>query len=152
MTEVKVILALGHAFITRLSEWMLAFVMATWGLVLLAPEARYDDINWSGFQLVISEDGLGFLMLVGGMFRLGVLSLNGAFRPMYYIRAWLALTSAVMWFAICLGFVASGNFGTWIAVYPYFLIFDTVNMFRAVTDAAEVEKLRIMQEGKKDGE
>lgn len=145
MTQVSVIVALRHAFTVRMSEWLLAFVMATWGLVLLAPEARFDEPNWAGFRVVVDENTLGVLFLIGGLVRLGILSLNGAYRPMYYLRAWMALTASVAWFAICLGFVSANVFGTWMAIYPYFLIFDVVNTFRAVLDAAEVERRRITQ-------
>lgn len=145
MTQVSLIVALRHAFVIRMSEWMLAFVMATWGLILLFPEARFADPAWAGFRVVVEENTLGVLFLLGGFIRLAVLSLNGAYRPMYYVRAWMALTASVAWFAVCLGFLSAGVFGVWLATYPYFLIFDVVNTFRAVLDAAEVERQRIIQ-------
>lgn len=146
MGSMRVIVALRHAFVTRLSEWQGAFILLLWGYVLLLPDETYAGANWSAFSLLIEEDNLGWLCMAGGLLRLGILAANGAYRPMYYLRAWMALTSGMVWFAIACGFYSSGNIGTWIAVYPVLFVFEVVNLFRAASDAAAAEILRITQE------
>jgi hypothetical protein len=65
--------------------------------------------------------------------------MNGAWRPMYYLRALMAFVSAIFWISLSLGFLGSGMVGGWVAIYPVLFVFDSVNMFRAVGDAAKNE-------------
>lgn len=127
---------LRHAFTIRLSEWAFAVILAMWGLVLLLPEPLFERETWTAFRYLFHEETLGLLFAVGGILRLLVLAANGAWRPMYYVRAWMALSSAIVWFSITIGLLSSGRIGTWIAVYPVLFVFDVVNALRAVSDAA----------------
>lgn len=133
---------LRHAFVARLSEWEAACILTLWGVVLLMPSPIFDGGAWVAFRILMPENALGLCCLAGGLVRLSVLAANGAWRPMYYVRAWLALTSFAVWVAIVLGFLSSGQIGTWIAVYPTLALFDAVNVFRAMSDAAFYEKGR----------
>ena len=134
------ILALRHAFIARLAEWAFAVIMALWGVVLLMPEKRFADESWAAFGRLADETTVGLICLLLGVARLVVLAANGTWRPMYHLRALTALWSALIWFAITLGFLSAGVMGTWLAVYPVLFAFDVVNMFRATGDAAAADK------------
>lgn len=129
-----------RAFVARLSEWCFAVILAAWGLVLLLPEPLYDRETWAAFRPLLAEDALGGLCLLGGLLRLAVLAANGAYRPMYHIRAWMALSSAIVWFSIAVGFFSSQQIGTWIAVYPVLFAFEIANMWRAIGDAVAAER------------
>jgi hypothetical protein len=123
----------------RLSEWAFATMLLLWGVVLVLPQETFDGRAFVAFRTLFDETTLGTLLAIGGTIRLGVLSLNGLWRPLYYVRAWMALTSTVIWAAITIGFASSGAFGTWIAVYPVLLLFEALNVIRAMSDAAAAE-------------
>lgn len=127
------------AFLGRLNEWAFAVVLFMWGVVLLFPMPTFDGPAYTAFRLVVGEDTLGWLLAIGGLIRLAVLFANGFWRPMYYVRAWMALTSMMVWLTITLGFASSGTFGTWLALYPVLTVFEGVNVFRAMIDAAQAE-------------
>jgi hypothetical protein len=131
---------LRHAFINRLCEWELATIFFLWGYVLLSVPDVYAGDNWAAFRAVITQQHLGWLMMIGGGFRLIILSFNGIWRPLYYARAWMAWSCAIVWALISLGFLSSGHAGPWLAVYPTLLVFESVNLFRAAADAANNEK------------
>lgn len=141
VSAVVAVAGLRHAFVARLSEWLFAVVMLLWGLVLILPEQRFaaGDV-WVAFRALASEETLGAAFILLGSLRLVVLAANGSWRPMYHFRALTALACAVIWFSITLGFLSSGEVGTWLAVYPAFFIFDTVNVFRATSDAAHADR------------
>lgn len=133
---------LKSAFLSRLSEWTFAAILLMWGVVLLMPEATFDKPSYTAFRLVWSEEGTGVAFLLIGAVRLGILSVNGIWRPMYYFRAFFALISVVIWSIIIFAFMSSMTFGTWIALYPVILVIETVNVFRAMSDAADMERAR----------
>jgi hypothetical protein len=130
---------LRTAFFTRLSEWQSAVILLLWGGALLLPDQMFIHDDWTAFRLLFREESLGTLFVMGGAFRLLVLAANGAWRPMYHLRAWMAMSSAVIWFSILLGFLSRGTIGTWLAVYPVLFAFDVVNVYRAMGDAARVD-------------
>jgi hypothetical protein len=132
----------GHfrvAVMERLSEWAFAAMLLLWGVVLVMPAETFDGRAFAAFRTLFDETTLGALLCVGGAIRLAVLSLNGIWRPLYYVRAWMALSSTVIWAAIAIGFASSGAFGTWIAIYPVLVAFEAMNVIRAMSDAAAAE-------------
>ena len=130
---------LRTAFLARLSEWAFAVMLFLWGLVLLLPARTFDGMAFAAFRMLADEATLGGLLMLGGAIRLGVLGANGIWRPLYYVRAWMALSSTVVWAAIAIGFASAATVGTWIAVYPVLLVFDALNVVRAMSDAAAAE-------------
>lgn len=129
---------LRTAFRERQSEWAFASMLLLWGAVLLAPTDIFDGRAYMGLRQIMSEDRWGVLMLIGGALRLLILAGNGAWRPLYYFRAWMSGTTAVVWMMIGLGFWWSGSMGTWLAIYPVLILFEMLNVFRAAADAAAV--------------
>jgi hypothetical protein len=129
----------GHfrvAFMGRLSEWAFASMLLLWGVVLVLPQDTFDGRAFVAFRTLWDETMPWALLAAGGVLRLGVLSLNGLWRPLYYLRAWIALSSTVIWAAIAFGFASSGAFGTWVAIYPVLTLFEAMNVIRAMSYAA----------------
>lgn len=135
----QVIAEMTKVFIIRLSEWEGAAILLLWGIVLLLPDELFAGDDWSAFRILFSEQTLGTAFLLGGFLRLLVLTANGAWRPMYHLRAWMAMSSAVVWFSILLGFLSRGTLGTWVAVYPVLFAAEVVNVYRAIGDAVKVD-------------
>lgn len=128
-------------FLTRLSEWQSAVITMMWGVTITLPASTYmTAAGYSGFRTFISQEVFGWTLILIGVARLVVLSLNGMFRPMYFARAGAALVCTMVWTAFTLGFAMSGTFGAWVALFPCFLIFEAANVFRAMSDAADAER------------
>lgn len=139
----QVLAEVRQTFLARLCEWAFACILAMWGFVLLLPVETYENSPaWRPFALLVGEDTLGWLMLLFGVGRLVVLTTNGFWRPMYYLRGMLACFSCAVWTMIALGFISGGVIGVWIATYPILAVFDAVNCFRAMGDAAHMENAR----------
>lgn len=132
---------LRHAFAIRMSEWSNAMIIALWGVVMLMPIELYERTVFTAFRALASQEALGLSLVIFGVGRLMVLSVNGIWRPMYYLRSASALMSAVFWLVVTLGFLQSGRIGTWIAVYPILFVFDAINAFRAASDAGRNDRL-----------
>lgn len=130
---------LARAFIIRLSEWQGAAILLLWGFVLLMPEEMFASDDWTAFRILFGENTLGLAFALGGASRILILAANGAWRPMYHLRAWMAMSSAVIWFSILLGFMSRGTIGTWMAVYPVLFAAEVVNVYRAIGDAAKAD-------------
>jgi len=132
---VSAVVSAGHglryAFVARLAEWMLATILFLWGVALVLPEQRFaaGDV-WLAFRTLASEETIGAAFILLGGCRL----VPGGQRLV------TAMITAVIWFSVTLGFLSSGQVGTWLAVYPAFFIFDTINVFRATGDAAQADR------------
>lgn len=131
---------LPQVFFHRLCEWAFALMLFGWGVVLLRSERTFDGPAFAAFRVWIDEDTAGWLCLAGGFLRLLVLIVNGAWRPAYHLRAWMALSSMMLWVAIVVGFAFYGV-GVWAAVYPVIAVFEAANVIRASRDAATADKL-----------
>lgn len=129
------------AFMARECDWAFAVILFMWGLTLLIlGDAYYQSVAaFRTFRAYIDYDTLGIILMTGGIIRLAMLFANGLWRPLHYARAWMALTTMMIWLVITMGFMSAGSPGVWIAFYPVFAVFDGVNVFRAMMDAAAAE-------------
>lgn len=134
--------SLRHAFVNRLAEWVFAFSLLGQGIGLAAPQAAFDRPAWVVTKLLMTETTLAWVLMALGIARLLVLAANGAWRPMYPLRALLAGTSSIVWFMLGIGFLGSGEMGLWVGVFPVFFVFDAINMRRAIGDAYAAEAAR----------
>lgn len=129
-----------NAIIARLSEWMLAVSLAMMGVVLTLP--GHSLYSFAFIRTYIPDVQLGQLFIAGGVIRVTVLACNGLWAPpMYLARAWMALSSSLVWMLLTIGSSSSGLVGVWLATFPVFAVFDAINYFRALADAADA-KLR----------
>lgn len=130
---------LREAFHQRLCEWELATILFVWGFFLLLPVDTLDSKSYAAFRMLMDQTHWGAFIALGGAMRLGALAVNGAWRPMYYVRAWLSVTTLVLWIMITLGILWSGSTGTGLAVYPVLAVFEVISLLRSARDAAIAE-------------
>ena len=130
------IVKLTKSFPIRVTEWLLAGIMLSWSIAcwnlrpidwanpLYAGLARFaDQHTWATFALVI------------GAVRLAALTINGAWRPSPYFRMGCAFLSCFMWLQISFAVFNAEIRATGIAIYPWLLLADIYNVFRASHDA-----------------
>lgn len=135
-------------FPARMSEWGLGYIMLSWGVLLILNPRMFEqggDI-YGGFGY--EQAHWAALAVIIGAVRLVALFVNGASQRTPTIRAAVSVASAVMWVHILNGFFASylesGLVHTGFAVYPWFVLGDIYNAYRAGMDArvaAENEKV-----------
>lgn len=134
---------LRTVLLTRLSEWQAAVITIAWGVSAVLPASTYSTAaGYSGFREVLNQYQFGYGLIVLGSLRLVILALNGIWQPMYFVRAGAALIQTMLWTAIASGFVISGAFGALVTIVPVFLVFEAANVFRAMNDASEAERIR----------
>lgn len=131
-----IVVRLQQTFPFRVGEWLLALVMISWGLTLLwYPNLFAITPTYIFMAQMAPQPQWGVWILLTGLVRFAVLTINGAWRPSPHIRAACALFSSFVWLQICLGIAASRIPSTGLAVYPYFLLLDFYNILRASSDA-----------------
>lgn len=138
---VEIVEGFKNSFMTRQSEWTLAFVMLVGGWVLLLPFDLYSrSPYYIEFSRWISEQNLGLLFITVGGLRAVVLGLNGSFRPLYHLRAWLSALAMQVWLIMTMAFVSHEQVGMWVAIYPVFVMTEFVNALRAAADAGRNDR------------
>lgn len=127
-------------FRLRLSEWLLAAIMTTWGVVLLLPEATFQtNPVYTGLARFAPENAWGLVALALGTLRLFALFVNGNWRRSPHLRSTLAFLSCFVWFQIVIGLLQV-RASTGLAVYPWFFILDVYCVYRASSDARESDE------------
>lgn len=131
----RIILHFTETFPSRVLEWILAFILFSWGLMLLRPDATFaSSPSYIGLERIASEDTWGWFCAIAGLLRLVALCINGFWKPTYHIRAATSFLSNFFWLQITLGFIASGNANTGLAVYPWLLLADIICTYRTARD------------------
>lgn len=126
-------------FLTRLSEWQSGVILFMWGLILVLPATNFGTPAYGPFNRIFSAYQFGSFLMAGGAGRLIVLSLNGIWRPMYWVRMAASISTMMVWLILAMGFVLSLTFGAWIAIIPPLIVFEAANAFRAAIDAAQAQ-------------
>lgn len=134
----RVVQHLWHSLNSKLPEWMSAMFTVGLGYSFLAPSER---VAYSpSFAVVVALFGataLGGLILAGGLCRLVLLGVNGAWHSSPIPRALAAACTSVLWGILFLGFYLSMGFsapGTWF--YLVLTVGDFLSVGRAMRDAA----------------
>lgn len=127
-----------HRFGPRMMEWFASAHIIIFGGILLLPEQTFNQPAFAAFRSFISEDALGWIMLVAGCLRIIGLVINGARKQVTpQIRQLSAGAGCLIWGGICYGFASSAVVSTWIAIYPLFFMGELVNIYRAAQDQGE---------------
>lgn len=131
-----VIVRLSQHFPVRVCEFLLASISISWGIVAfnLSPEA-WNQSAYIGLARIAEPRTWGVVLFVIGVLRLIALIRNGGWRPSPHLRAAGAFLSCFAWLQITLGIFSAPLANTGMAVYPWLLLADIYNVFRASHDA-----------------
>lgn len=130
------IVKLTKTFPVRVMEWLLAGIMLSWSIVCwqLTP-VEWQSPVYVGMARLADANTWAFFAFWIGLLRLACLTINGAWRPSPHLRAAGAFLACFMWLQITLGAMAADLRITAIAIYPWLLLADIYNVFRASHDA-----------------
>lgn len=130
------IVKLTKTFPIRVTEWLLAGIMFSWSIACwnLAPTDWASPL-YSGLSRLAAQNTWAFLAFWIGVARLVALTINGAWRPSPHLRAAGAFLACFMWLQISLGMMIADVRATGVAIYPWLLLADIYNVFRASHDA-----------------
>jgi hypothetical protein len=130
------IVKLQKTFPIRVMEWLLAGIMFSWSIVCwqLTP-AEWSSPIYSGLARFADANTWAFFAFWLGAMRLAALTINGAWRPSPHLRAVGAFLACFMWLQISLGMITADIRALGIAVFPWLLLADIYNVFRASHDA-----------------
>lgn len=124
-------------FPARYSEWFLASILLTIGLLLLRPENIFaQSPAYVGLARIANQTTWGWFCFVFGALRIVALIVNGSWVPSsYHLRAFTAFISCFFWFQFTLGLMATGNPTLMLATAPWLFLSDMVNCHRAASEA-----------------
>lgn len=130
------IVKLTKTFPIRVTEWLLAGIMLSWAIACwnLAP-ADWADPIYAGLSRFAAQNTWAFYAFWIGVIRLAALTINGAWRPSPHLRAAGAFLACFMWLQISLGMFTAEIRAVGVAIYPWLLLADIYNVFRASHDA-----------------
>ncbi|MGV1867247.1 MULTISPECIES: hypothetical protein [unclassified Rhizobium] len=128
-----------HRFGPRMTEWFLAGHTTLWGFIVAYTDDILSQPSWAGFRMLFHDPaGLGWVMMMLGVLRVGGLIVNGARKNVTpVIRQFSAGVGFFLWSGITYGYASSGVLSTWLAIYPLFALGELVNINRAAHDQGE---------------
>lgn len=136
LNPTMIVVRLQKTFPMRIAEWLAAFVMANWGVMLLLnPGIMERSVSWANMLEMAPERCWGFAALGIGVVRLAALAINGAWRRSPHLRSICAFLAVFLWLQITFALLTNGVTTTAVAVYPWFLLLDVWNAGRAAGDA-----------------
>lgn len=131
-------------FAARASEWMLAGILISIGLMFLRPEPMFDNTSfvYVGLERVASEQTWGWFCFTFGAIRFAALVINGAWVPSsYHLRAFTAFVACFFWFQLSFSLIMTGRPSILLAIVPWLFVLDMINCHRA---AADVQKDKLL--------
>jgi hypothetical protein len=130
------IVKLTKTFPIRVMEWLLAGIMLSWSIVCwnLRPD-EWLNPSYAGLARFANQNTWAFYAFWLGTTRLAALTINGAWRPSPHLRAAGAFLACFMWLQITLGMLSADVRVMGMAIYPWLLLADIYNVFRASHDA-----------------
>lgn len=130
------ILKLQEHFPLRICDWLVAGFLTTWGLACLAAQPDVWALPVNRELANIGPQGLwGAAAVALGLVRLAALFINGAVRRTPHVRAGFAFLTMFIWLQLTLGVFSASVPSLSVIVYPWLLLADTFNVFRAAQDA-----------------
>lgn len=130
------IFSIAKSFPVRVCEWLLAGIAVSWGIAAwnMSTEEWANPI-FLGMARMADQHTWGALVSMVGILRVIALVRNGGWSPSPHLRAAGAFIACFAWAQISLGLFSSGITSTGMAVYPWLLMADIYNVFRASHDA-----------------
>jgi hypothetical protein len=130
------IVKLTKTFPIRVTEWLLAGIMFSWSIVCWnLDQNEWASSLYSGLSRLGEQNTWAFFAFLVGALRLTALTINGAWRPSPHLRAAGAFLACFIWLQISLGLMAARVRTSGVAVFPWLLLADIYNVFRASHDA-----------------
>ena len=127
-------------FPVRATEWMLAAMKASFGLLLLLREdiflAPETAPLFTGFRAIFPQMTWALIGSLAGCFHLAALYINGTWRRSPHVRGFCSGVGTVFWSLVVYGLVSGGVWNTGLAIYPWFVVFSVYNLTRAMQDAS----------------
>lgn len=130
-----IVVRFQQTFPLRVAEWAAAGILITLGVVLLNNPEIFGLVQHEAMRRLAPQPVWGWACFVVGLIRFMALVINGAWRASPHIRAVCAFMSCFVWLQFSLGLAASSVVTTGLAVYPWLLLLDIHNVFRASADA-----------------
>jgi hypothetical protein len=130
------VVKLTKTFPIRITEWLLAGIMLSWSFACwnLTP-GEWDGPFYALLDRLAPQQTWAFIAFCIAFLRLSALTINGAWRPSPHLRAAGAFLSLFIWLQVALATLVSPIGSTAVAIYPWLLLADTYNVFRASYDA-----------------
>lgn len=136
-------------FPARVSEWIVACILVSWGYILLKPSNIFaTSPAFSEMAKMAPEWVWGTAAIAIGLSRLAALVINGTFPRTWYgkwspkVRGLMSALSMFILVSISLGIAKNGADTTALAVYPWLAALDFWNVFRAFKDAGHMTEAR----------
>lgn len=130
-----IVVRFQKTFPLRVSEWAMSAVLVNLGVLILCNPEVFEQPQHAAMARMAGPYIWGWACLVMGVVRATALIINGAWRASPHIRALTAFLSCFIWLEITFGLASSQIVALSLAVYPWFLLLDTYNVFRASSDA-----------------
>lgn len=133
-----IILKHTKTFPLRVCEWLMAGMMVSWGVAAWnLPAHAWASPHYTGLARIADQHTWGAILCTIGLLRLGALFRNGGWRPSPHLRWCGAFLACFAWLQLSLGYLAADVSSIAIAIYPWLLLADIYNCFRASSDARE---------------
>ena len=130
-----IVVRFQKTFPLRVAEWTMAGILISWGVVLALNPHVFDQPHHAAMRRTAPQGVWAVVVLGVGVIRFMALVINGAWRASPHVRAACAFLSCFVWLQITLGLASVNLVTTGLAIYPWFLMLDTYNVFRASADA-----------------
>lgn len=135
----------------RIVEWLVAGFLVSWGLAALAIEETIWQLPVNRELANLgSKDLWGCFALSLGAIRFAALFVNGAVQRSPHARALGAFMSIFLWTQLTLGVITGGMETISVVVYPWVLLADLYNVYRASQDARFSDKKAKAMQGRPD--
>lgn len=132
-----IIVRLPSHFPVRATEWMMAAMKASFGLLLLMPLDMFAQPSFTAMRQMAHQHAWGTLGFVFGSVHLIALYINGTRRRSPHVRAFCSCVSSLFWLMVCVGFFRSPVPTTGWAIYPWLVVFSLRNVVSASRDARQ---------------
>lgn len=132
--------SLRQTFEARASEWALAFMTFSLGVVSFFNVDLFADFRFSNLARVADQTTWAWGFLLVGGFRLSALFINGSYWRTPQIRSIFAFLTCFVWFQLALGLLYNFSFG--IALLPWLFLLDAYNSVRAGREAGVAQYIQ----------
>jgi hypothetical protein len=131
------LISLHEHFKIRITDWLVSAILLSWGFALFAVRPEVWALpTFSGLRMWnTSQQFWATLTTCVALIRIGSLFVNGAVRRSPHLRGFGAFLSVFVWFQLSLGIMFGDMVGPAVAIFPWLMLADIFNVYRAAGDA-----------------